>query len=442
MINSDLNVGGIYRAFIVTVGGDIRIYIPGLTSLTAGSNAPVNEDGTINKESYEDNKNSLPKPIWCLPNLEAKQHDEVHPCWVTFENGDSKRPIIMGFLGKGIKYHASSSDTSGANNSSGSITSGGTYIGSGTTGIENADYVFKKLISAGASIGGAIAVLGMLYEEGRNFDPTNVNSIGATGICQWLGNRLNRLKNGGKLNGQDWNKPDNYLDLGTQVNYFIFEIKNNGHGNSSKVNWDDICKEYSSETEVTNLLFKLVRYYEIPLTATSESGLSGNIKLNYEEAKRKTIEWWNIFKNGTIKNNQYVENITISSKGYAWPVPGYNYITSYYGSRNSGFHYGIDISGTDILGAQIIATKSGIIRINAWNEGGYGWWVAIEHDNGVYSRYGHMKQQSTIQVGTHVNQGDVIGYVGSTGYSTGPHLHFEIRPNNSPDNPLNYVNKP
>ena len=55
MINSDLNVGGIHRAFIVTVGGDIRIYIPGLTSLIAGSNAPVNEDGTINIEKYKKN---------------------------------------------------------------------------------------------------------------------------------------------------------------------------------------------------------------------------------------------------------------------------------------------------------------------------------------------------------------------------------------------------
>lgn len=438
MINSDLNVGGIHRAFIVTVGGDIRIYIPGLTSLIAGSNAPVNEDGTINKESYEDNKNSLPKPIWCLPNLEAKQHDEVHPCWVTFENGDSKRPIIMGFLGKGIKYHASSS---GGSVSSSGGSSSGTYIGPGTTGIENADFVFKKLIAAGASIGGAIAVLGLLYEETRIVDPTKVNEIGATGICQWYNGRLTRLKNGGKSNGETWNKPDNYLDLETQVNYFIFEIKNNGHGNSSKVNWNDICKEYSSETEVTDLFFRLVRYYGIPFLATSESGIPSKLKANYEEAKRKTIEWWNIFKNGKIENGQYIENVNISSKGYAWPVPGYNYITSYYGDRN-GDHYGIDISGTNIFGAQIIATKSGIIRINAWNEGGYGWWVAIEHDNGVYSRYGHMKEQSTIQVGTRVNQGDVIGYVGSTGRSTGPHLHFEIRPNNSPVNPLNYVNKP
>ena len=391
MINSDLNVGGIHRAFIVTVGGDIRIYIPGLTSLIAGSNAPVNEDGTINKESYEDNKNSLPKPIWCLPNLEAKQHDEVHPCWVTFENGDSKRPIIMGFLGKGIKYHASSS---GGSVSSSGGSSSGTYIGSGTTGIENADYVFKKLISAGASIGGAVAVLGMLYEEGRNFDPTNVNSIGATGICQWLGNRLNRLKNGGKLNGQDWNKPDNYLDLGTQVNYFIFEIKNNGHGNSSKVNWDDICKEYSSETEVTNLLFRLVRYYEIPFTATSESGLSGNIKLNYEEAKRKTIEWWNIFKNGKIENGQYSNN---NSK-----INNYLIDNGAGGTRKEAKEHG---SGS---GTQCVELPNDYIQevFGLKNYGGFG--NGKDYYIGVTNQYPNVFEKIEWQTGTILKPGDIV----------------------------------
>ncbi len=112
MINSDLNVGGIHRALIISVNGDVRIYVPGLTSLIAGTGSIINTNGTVNIESYNENKETLPRPVWCLPNLEAKQHDEVHPCWVTFENGDSKRPIIMGFLGKGIKYHAGGSGSS------------------------------------------------------------------------------------------------------------------------------------------------------------------------------------------------------------------------------------------------------------------------------------------------------------------------------------------
>lgn len=429
MINSDLNVGGIYRAFIVTVGGDIRIYIPGLTSLIAGSNAPVNEDGTINKESYEDNKNSLPKPIWCLPNLEAKQHDEVHPCWVTFENGDSKRPIIMGFLGKGIKYSA------GANGGSagGSYNPGNNkYVGDGTTGNDNGDYIFKKLIEAGASIGGACAVLGNIVIESA-FDPIADNGS-HRGIAQWDYNHNNQSGRWYLL--KKWCDNNNYSNkydtIEAQTAYLIYDLQTEATWMSKTNNqgWNNICKDIVTEEEIKNLTDSIRLNYE----RCGEQGTQGR--------RDKAIDFWNIFKNGKIENGQYIENITISSEGYAWPVPGYNYISSNYGTRSLGFHYGIDISGTNILGAQIVATKSGIVRTNAWNEGGYGWWVAIEHNNGTYSRYGHMKQQSTIQVGTYVNQGDVIGYVGSTGRSTGPHLHFEIRPNNSPDNPLKYVNKP
>lgn len=428
MINSDLNTGGIHRAFIVTVAGDVRIYVPGLTSLIAGSNSVINEDGTINVESYNENKETLLRPIWCLPNLEAKQHDEVHPCWITFENGDSKRPVIMGFLGKGIKYHANSSGGSGSSSggsgsSSGGITTGGgTYVGEGTTGIDNADYVFKTLISSGASIAGACGVLANL--EAENGFSTKLNSGDggkASGIAQWHPDRW--------ANCVDYCNKNN-LDSTTitgQTAFLIYEIQS-----GYKDLWNLICSA-DGEQGAYDVGYKMCYDFERPANKAQKSVDRGNL------AKTK---YWPIFKDGKIENNQYVQNISISSTGYAWPVPGYNTISSPYGKRSSGFHYGIDITGTNVLGANIIATKSGVVKTNAWNESGYGWWVAIEHDDGVFSRYGHMKQQSNIQVGTKVNQGDIIGYVGSTGRSTGPHLHFEIRPNNSPDNPLNYVTKP
>lgn len=115
MINSDMNFGGIHRAYLLSVNEEIRIYIPGLYNITADNEFLIKEDGSINTECYEKYKKGLPIPLWCVPNLEAKQHDDAHPCWVTFENGNVKRPIIMGYLGKGIKYHAGGSGNSGSN---------------------------------------------------------------------------------------------------------------------------------------------------------------------------------------------------------------------------------------------------------------------------------------------------------------------------------------
>lgn len=106
MINQNINNGGIYRAYILAADSDIRVYIPGLHNNS--KECPVNSDGSINMEIFQKTKDTYPKPLWCVPNLEAKQHDEIHPCWITFENGDITRPIIMGFLGKGIKYSAGS----------------------------------------------------------------------------------------------------------------------------------------------------------------------------------------------------------------------------------------------------------------------------------------------------------------------------------------------
>ena len=118
MLNQSVNNGGIYRAFLIATDDDIRIYIPGLFNDIG--QCPINSNGTLNSEIYQISKHAYPTALWCLPNIEAKQHDEIHPCWVVFENGDITRPTIMGFLGKGIKYSAGesngASDTAGDNN--------------------------------------------------------------------------------------------------------------------------------------------------------------------------------------------------------------------------------------------------------------------------------------------------------------------------------------
>ena len=109
LISSSNNFGGIYRAILIDSGGDLRIVIPGLHDKVP---VTTSDDGKyiFNVADYEKSKDSYPKPMWNVPNLEAQQHEKpIHPCWITFENGISTRPIIMGWLGDGIMYHASSS---------------------------------------------------------------------------------------------------------------------------------------------------------------------------------------------------------------------------------------------------------------------------------------------------------------------------------------------
>ncbi len=113
-------------------------------------------------------------------------------------------------------------------------------------------------------------------------------------------------------------------------------------------------------------------------------------------------------------------------------------ITSRYGASSSirkSTHTGLDIATSS--GTPIKATASGTV-IFAQYSGSYGNLVKIDHGNGVETWYGHCSKFNT-KVGTKVNAGDVIAYVGSTGNSTGPHLHFEIRINGNTVNPQNYV---
>ena len=126
-------------------------------------------------------------------------------------------------------------------------------------------------------------------------------------------------------------------------------------------------------------------------------------------------------------------DVTPSSAGLVWPVSGP--ITSPFGWRWGRMHEGIDIGAGS--GSPIHAAASGTVIYCGW-EGGYGNLVAIDHGGGLATAYGH---QSSIAVscGQTVSQGQTIGYVGSTGHSTGPHLHFEVRINGNAVDPLGYL---
>ncbi|MBR4200053.1 MAG: M23 family metallopeptidase [Oscillospiraceae bacterium] len=127
---------------------------------------------------------------------------------------------------------------------------------------------------------------------------------------------------------------------------------------------------------------------------------------------------------------------------FAWPCPGHYGISSPFGPRWGRNHSGIDIIGnvTAINGAAACAAGNGkVIRVvsDGWG-GGYGNNVVIYHGNGYSTLYAHL-QRPTVSVGQQVTVGQQIGVVGSTGNSTGPHLHFEVRINDSPVNPMPYL---
>lgn len=124
----------------------------------------------------------------------------------------------------------------------------------------------------------------------------------------------------------------------------------------------------------------------------------------------------------------------------SWPVIGG--ITSGFGMRRHPilggaplFHTGIDISAS--YGTPVRASASGRVIFAGWY-GGYGNMVILDHGGNISTVYGHLSR-IVVKIGEEVAEGDVIGYVGSTGLSTGPHLHFEVRINGDPVDPLNWL---
>lgn len=142
-----------------------------------------------------------------------------------------------------------------------------------------------------------------------------------------------------------------------------------------------------------------------------------------------------------IRREQGSGGPSIGTGTYTWPAPGYTAITSPFGMRyhpilkTRKLHTGVDIGAP--AGATIVAADGGKVIFAGWMTG-YGQATVIDHGGGISTLYGH-QSRLLVSVGQTVSKGQTIGKVGSTGWSTGPHLHFEVRVNGSPVNPMGYI---
>lgn len=170
-------------------------------------------------------------------------------------------------------------------------------------------------------------------------------------------------------------------------------------------------------------------------------------KRKEEEERRRQQEANNAANNTNSNSNSNTSSggsqPTYNGNGFVWPLPGYTRISSDYGYRgdpfgqtsNTEFHNGIDIPAP--TGTPIVAAADGEVAW-AWRSSTAGNWVGIDHGNGLYTVYMHMSAFA-VSAGQSVSAGEVIGYVGSTGRSTAPHLDFSVRLNGAYVNPHNYL---
>ncbi|MDU1213040.1 peptidoglycan DD-metalloendopeptidase family protein [Finegoldia magna] len=203
---------------------------------------------------------------------------------------------------------------------------------------------------------------------------------------------------------------------------------------------DDISKNVSmTESEISSLIKELEKIdgkIDQEKKAILQAKLLAAQRAQAEKRRREMLQ-----RNKAFNTNISAPVVNNNGAYLQWPVPSSHRMTSFYGwrsdpfGRGSGFHTGLDIAAP--LGTHIVSAEDGVVVHVGWS-GGYGNLVKVQHDNGALTYYGHLSGYNC-SVGQRVKRGQLIAYIGSTGYSTGPHLHFEVRFNGQHTDPLNYL---
>jgi len=214
----------------------------------------------------------------------------------------------------------------------------------------------------------------------------------------------------------------------------------------------ETTKEELKTTEVT-LMEKRAEADQL-LTQLVATGAEYQALMEESEAKQEDLMDQIANKKDDIKDAEYkqwlstsipkpVAGDTNTVEGITWVMPiSYTKLTSPFGYRwhpitgKWTLHKGVDLAAP--TGTKIVATRSGYVNVASYEAGGAGYYVQINHGDGYKSIYMHMTHY-IVKVGQYVDAGEVIGYCGSTGGSTGPHLHFGISYNGTYQNPANYI---
>ncbi len=233
---------------------------------------------------------------------------------------------------------------------------------------------------------------------------------------------------------------DEWLELENQINASMAEVEETKASlETNQALLESLKAEQDAKIAELSELQSQSEAAEAELQSSQESLLSDIEEYQAEiDANNAQIE------EIARANSSKVDTSTIQADSgtYLWPCASYT-ISSYYGYRWGSMHRGIDISAS--AGTDIYASRSGVVVVSMMGYsgsgfGGYGNVIMIQHDDGTYTMYAHC-QSRYVSVGDVVSQGQVIAGVGSTGNSTGNHLHFEIRMGVSSSttvNPMNY----
>ena len=201
-------------------------------------------------------------------------------------------------------------------------------------------------------------------------------------------------------------------------------------------------KEITEATEIIAELQKEIDKYEAIYNAALQREYAVQNSINSMIAQLKAAEEAAKQPNAAPDETGTAAPDTSTATGsYIWPLPSSRLITSLFGNRvhpeygTVKFHKGVDINAS--VGAPIVAADGGTVVTVGNDPAGYGIYVAIYHSGGRSTLYAHMNA-AAVSAGQTVSQGQIIGYAGSSGVSTGPHLHFEIAVDGALHNPLGY----